>query len=409
MTDNFEEMINEDLRSALKNWSSKKVATFRRVRENSLLSLQAFLGNANAAGKLDINKLEEQLYLMFSTFIGRMKYEVTVRAFLDFVQALKGEKSIPLDQLINALKGTPDLKVSSNNSKLIKTIFTKIIADKFDDAKLERAIKRLVELGGDDKNDRRLIFEHMRFISQKRPALLNEPAFEKLVPFLDRYLDPSEVKTMMLNLATTMMRSKVVKELNDASDGDAKEYGSDGKKSKETDRDSTTSDADDNLAKAVAGRKGEHTIPKMEYMENLEKLHFRDAEHKQYRERTDEEFWKMDSVVSRIDSLHADPDKINAISANVISMFVAYTRPQENAFTAYLHKGAKEISLLRVDVQFLTSLRKSILQGATPEEITQEFIARFDTKTLAARWLYTILRVENAVWQAQHGKKNADN
>lgn len=406
MTDNFEEMINEDLRSALKNWSSKKVATFRRVRENSWLSFRAFLGNANAAGKLDINKLEEQLYLMFSTFIGRMKYEVTVRAFLDFVQVLKGEESIPLDQLIKALKGTPDLKVSSNNSKLIKTIFTKIIADKFDDAKLERAIKRLVELGGDDKNDRRLIFEHMRFISQKRPALLNEPAFEKLVPFLDRYLDPSEVKTMMLNLATTMMRSKVVQEITGGEPAGPSSSGSDGK---ETDRESTTSDAEDNLGKAVAGRKGEHTIPKMEYMENLEKLHFRDAEHKQYRERTDEEFWKMDSVVSRIDSLHADPDKINAISANVISMFVAYTRPQENAFTAYLHKGAKEISLLRVDVQFLTSLRKSILQGATPEEITQEFIARFDTKTLAARWLYTILRVENAVWQAKHGKKNADN
>lgn len=406
MTDNFEEMINEDLRSALKDWSSKKVATFRRVRENSWLSFRSFLGNANAAGKLDINKLEEQLYLMFSTFIGRMKYEVTVRAFLDFVQVLKGEESIPLDQLIKALKGTPDLKVASNNSKLIKTIFTKIIADKFDDAKLERAIKRLVELGGDDKNDRRLIFEHMRFISQKRPALLNEPAFEKLVPFLDRYLDPSEVKTMMLNLATTMMRSKVVQEITGGEPAGPSSSGSDGK---ETDRESTTSDAEDNLGKAVAGRKGEHTIPKMEYMENLEKLHFRDAEHKQYRERTDEEFWKMDSVVSRIDSLHADPDKINAISANVISMFVAYTRPQENQFAAYLHKGAKEISLLRVDVQFLTSLRKSILQGATPEEITQEFIARFDTKTLAARWLYTILRVENAVWQAKHGKKNADN
>jgi hypothetical protein len=397
----FSEKLDEDLRSAFQKLGAMSRAKNARNRENTRHMLWAMLGDAKSAGQLDLNHMEEHLYRLFATYMGRMSYGRTAKAFLDFVQVLKGEESVPVDVLINALKGVPNVKKPSPNSQLIKTIMGKLIGEKYAPEKITKAVDKIDDLAQGNDDDKNLIFEYMRLWSQQNADLLNKTEYAKLIPYLDRELATSELKRMMLELAKNILRSKTVQELT------GRESTSTGKQGSEP-----VSDKTPPVEKQSSDKKGQR-ISRGTYMHNLEELMFYDDIHNRYRSSSVAEsekpwanYWNKiapDEIMSKF----SDSDRINLISANIMSLMLVWNYPQmtETQFVGtVLSIEALVIHLNKMKRDNLQTLRLRIIQGETPEEIAKEFGKLYNTKNESARWLCALLAFENRLWYAKNKK-----
>lgn len=385
----FAERIDEDLKGALAKVGRLQWNKTKQAGINLKHYLWAYLGDAKAEGTLELNQTTTRLFELYAQFIGRTAQETTVKSFLDFVQAMKAEGPVPTKTLIAALGGKPNIKAPSPNAKQIRTIFNKIVGDKVPRDRISQGIDKLVSFQSDE--DKFLVMEYARFLSQKKPEVFDQPEFSKLVPYLDRRLGDDELKTMMGNLAKALLRSKTVEELTGSS-----EKGSPvDKKNSDVDRDVDRDGKDD--SETMTG----HILPRGQYIANLNKLNFEEDMHQEFREHPeDAAFWE--SSATNLLAQLKNYKRINAVSANVFSMMVSYSYIEEEVLIRQLYQAERKLMLNEIQDDQLRGMRLNALRGQKPTVLAAQFDKLYNTEMKAAKWLSILLRVENIHWLKKH-------